>query len=58
MDEKQTKVSSFLTRLLPEFKVNTKVGVNPLQIAEIAAIIFIAFVVIYVSYLTLKKAVK
>lgn len=53
--QEQTKVSKFLSGLLPEVKVNTNVGINQNQVLETAAIVFIAAVLIMVSYFSIKK---
>jgi len=52
----QTKVSKYLTSLLPEVK--TQVGINNRQFAVTAAIIFIAAVLVMLAYFSIKKVVK
>ena len=51
----QTKVSKYLTRLLPEVK--SQVGINNRQFAVTAAIIFIASVLVMLAYFSIKKVV-
>ena len=56
--QEQTKVSKFLSSLLPEVKVNTNVGLNQSQVMETAAVLFIAAVLIMVSYFAIQKIFK
>ena len=53
--QEQTKVSKYLTRLLPEVK--TKVGINNQQFMVTAAIGFIAAVLVMLAYFSIKKVV-
>ena len=55
-NQEQTKVSKYLTRLLPEVK--TKVGINNQQFTVSAAIVFIAAVLVMLAYFSIKKVVK
>jgi hypothetical protein len=56
--QEQTKVSKFLSGLLPEVDVNTKVGINTSNFMEAAAILFIVSVLIILSYFTFKNLFK
>lgn len=53
MEPKQTKVSSFLSSLLPE--VQTEVQFNQANLIQAGAVIFIAAVAIIFAWFTLKK---
>jgi hypothetical protein len=53
MEPQPTKVSSFLSSLLPEVK--TEVGFNTRETIQTAAIIFIAAVAIILAWFSLKK---
>ena len=50
----QTKVSGFLTRLLPEVKAQVKI--NQANFTQAAAVVFITAVLIMVAYFSIKKA--
>lgn len=54
--EKQTKVSSFLTSILPEVK--TEVAINQANLMQAGAIIFIVATLIFLSWFTFKKIFK
>jgi hypothetical protein len=58
MEQEQTKVSKFLSGLLPEVEVNTQVGFNSRNLMEAAAIIFIAAVLIILSFFAFKNQFK
>ena len=51
----KTKVSRFLSSLLPEVDVNTQVEVNTRNLMETAAIIFVAAVLIILAFFAFKK---
>lgn len=51
--QEQTKVSSFLTRLLPQIQV--KPIIDNSQTAQTAAIVFITAVLIMLAYFSIKK---
>lgn len=51
--QEQTKVSSFLTRLLPQIQV--KPVIDQSQTVQSAAIIFITAVLLMLAYFSIKK---
>ena len=57
-DQKQTKVSKFLSSLLPKVDIQTQVGINQSQVMETAAMLFIVSVLIILAYFSLQKVFK
>ena len=56
MDEKQTKVSKFLSGLLPQLQV--KPVVDQSQVAATAGIVFITAVLIILAWFAVQKSLK
>ena len=51
--QKPTKVSNFLTRLMPEVKAQVKI--NQADFTQSAAVVFIVVVLIMLAYFLIKK---
>lgn len=58
MEEKQTKVQSFLGSLLPAVQVKSDLGVKQSSLIDVGVVLFLTATLIMLTYFSLKKVLS